>query len=135
MFKLEHPANLISRMFILEYMREIGATALYAKADDEQKKHMFYKFTNEEGSIAEVDLNWEALIFEVTIPQLEFFLTNFVEEIEIIEAQRQGVYKEAREQMINEQLNAPTDINIYDIAQADMSNRNKIIGDNGFSSN
>lgn len=129
MFKLEHPANLISRMFILEYMREIGAKALYAKADDEQKKHMFYKFTNEDGSITEVDLNWEALMFEVTIPQLEFFLENFVDEIQIIEAQRQSIYKEAREGMVQEQLNAPVDINLYDIAQADMSKNN------GFSTN
>ena len=129
MFKLEHPANLISRMFILEYMREIGAKALYAKADDEQKKHMFYKFTNDDNTITEVDLNWEALMFEVTIPQLEFFLENFVDEIQIIEAQRQSIYKEAREKMVQEQLNTPVDINLYDIAQADMSKNN------GFSTN
>ena len=94
MFKLEHPANLISRMFILEYMREIGAKALYAKANDEQKKHMFYKFTNDSGSITEVDLNWEALMFEVTIPQLEFFLELFVDEIQIIEVYIKKLEKE-----------------------------------------
>ena len=58
-FKLQHPGDLISRLFILEYMREIGAKALYEKANSEQKKQLFYKFIDEDYAVLKNKYNLE----------------------------------------------------------------------------
>lgn len=129
MFKTQHPADLVSRMFILEYMRELGAETLYEKASPEQKKNMFYKFSDDDGNIS-VDLNWEALLFECTILQLEGLVKHFVKEIEKIEEARQELYKKKAAQRIEEELKQPVDINLMDFAAAKIKenkDNNKLI--------
>lgn len=119
-FKLQHPGDLISRLFILEYMREIGAKALYEKANSEQKKQLFYKFIDEDSNIEEVDVNWEFCLFEATLPQLDYFISNFVDEVQEIEAKRQQFYKQQSQRIVEENIAKPVDISVYDMAKAEM---------------
>lgn len=119
-FKLQHPGDLISRLFILGYMREIGAKALYEKANSEQKKQLFYKFIDEDSNIEEVDVNWEFCLFEATLPQLDYFISNFVDEVQEIEAKRQQVYKQQSQKIVEENIAKPVDISVYDMAKAEM---------------
>lgn len=119
-FKLQHPGDLISRLFILEYMREIGAKALYEKANSEQKKQLFYKFIDEDSNIEEVDVNWEFCLFEATLPQLDYFISNFVDEVQEIEAKRQQFYKQQSQKIVEENIAKPVDISVYDMAKAEM---------------
>ena len=119
-FKLQHPGDLISRLFILEYMREISAKALYEKANSEQKKQLFYKFIDEDSNIEEVDVNWEFCLFEATLPQLDYFISNFVDEEQAIEAKRQQFYKQQSQKIVEENIARPVDISVYDMAKAEM---------------
>jgi hypothetical protein len=125
-FKLQHPANLISRMFILEYMREISAKTLYEKANKEQRKQLFYKFIDEDTNIEEIDVNWEFCLFEATLTQLDYFINNFTKEIEIIEVKRQQFYKQESKKIIEENIKAPTSISIYDMAKTEMDKNRDI---------
>jgi len=130
MFKLEHPSNLITRMFILEYIKEIGPKALYEKANATERKDLFYKFTDESKGIEEVDINWESLLFRITLSQLEIFLSKFMTEIENIDALRQVALKARAEEKVQEEVATPTDINIYDMAQTEIrknQNNSKLI--------
>ena len=131
-FKLQHPEDLISRLFILEYMREIGADALYKKSTKEQKKQLFYKYTSEDAT-TQVDVNWEYCIFNTTLVQLAAFMDSFLGEIETIEARRENFLKRQKAETFEEKLAAPVDVNIMDIAKASMNvTKNKIIGTDGF---
>jgi hypothetical protein len=127
-FKFQHPSDLISRLFILEYMREIGASTLYSKANKHQRNKFFYKFTSEdtEGTqeIESVDINYEYCLFIATLHELESFLKLFLDEIEQVEASRQKIYKEAKKKLIEERIKAPVDINIMDLAQTEINKNN-----------
>ena len=125
MFKLQHPSDLISRMFILEYMRELGAQQMYNKANKYQKKELFYKFIDEENNIEAVDINWEYCIFEATIFQLEGLCKLFLKEIKDIEEKREKFYKQQVEQIGEERAAQPVDINIMDLAATEISKNNK----------
>lgn len=125
-FKLQHPADLISRMFILEYMREISAKTLYEKANKEQRKQLFYKFIDEDTNIEEIDINWEFCLFEATLTQLDYFINNFTKEIEIIEVKRQQFYKQESKKITEENIKAPTSISIYDMAKTEMDKNRDI---------
>lgn len=118
-FKFQHPSDLISRLFILEYMKEVDTKVLYEKANKYQKELMFYKFSNGE-DFEEVDINWEYCLFEATLYQLENFMKNFLEEIEEVEAKRSKLYEKAREDLIQEKLREPVDINIMDLAKTEI---------------
>lgn len=122
LFKLQPPENLLSRLYILEYLREIGAKALYEKSNDVQKKQFFYKFTSEDVAIEEVDLNWEYSLFEATMPQLEFLIENFIEEVEEIEKQRKEVFEKLKADNRKERMEAPASVSVYDLAKTSMEN-------------
>lgn len=119
-FKLTHPEDLISRLFILDYMREIGPKALYEKANETQKKLFFYKFLAEENQIEEVDINWEFCLFAATMQQLEFFMQSFLEEIKEIDSKFTEDNRKRSEQAIRDQIAAPASISIYDMANSEM---------------
>lgn len=127
-FKHEHPSNLISRLFMLEYIREIGADTLYTKANKYQKEKFFYKFSSDDG-VEALDINYEYCLFIATLHELEGLLKFFLDELEEIEAQRAETYKVEREKLIEEQAAAPVDINIMDLAQTEINKNdgNKLI--------
>lgn len=118
-FKFQHPSDLISRLFILEYMREIGADVLYTKANKHQKEKFFYKFTTEDEQEA-VDINYEYCTFLATLYELESFLKLFLDEIAEVEASREKIYEAAKEKIIEERQAMPADINVMDLAQTEI---------------
>jgi len=119
-FKHTHPKDLLARLFILEYMREIGAKVLYEKANKYQQKDMFYKFTAEDDSET-VDLNYEFCLFMATLHQLENFLKLFLEEIEKIDEGRKVIYKKIEEDRQQEEVMQPVNINIMDLANTEIN--------------
>jgi len=127
-FKLQHPQSLISRMFILEYMKELTPELLYSKANEYQKNKFFYKFYDDENS-EQVDMNWEYLLFHATMAELEYFMKNFLEELLEIDAKMKVTLERMKAEAIVEQSREPVDINIMDIAQAEINrSKGKIIG-------
>lgn len=124
-FKLQHPADIISRLFILQYMRKLDNRLLYDKANKAQKQNLFYKFTLDENpEIEEVDINWEYALFKATLPELEFFMKNFLNEIEEIDKQdKKDLEKQARD-LQNEAMSTPVDINIMDLANTKIKEAN-----------
>lgn len=127
MFKLQHPANLVSRLFILEYMREIDTDKMYKKANKHQKKDLFYKFINEEDNTESVDINWEYCLFQATLPQLEHFIKDFMPDIKLIEEKREAFYKQQIKEQAEYEAAQPIDINVMDMAQTEI-NKNKASG-------
>lgn len=132
MFKQQHPQDLISRLFILEYVRELGADTLYEKANKHQKENLFYKFTDDEDNES-IDLNWEACLFEASIPQLSAVLTRHLPAIEIIDARRNEELKKLNEKQIEDEISEPVDINLMDLAKEDIarSKNGKLKGSDG----
>ena len=127
-FKLQHPQTLISRMFILEYMKELTPTLLYSKANEYQKNKFFYKFYDDENS-EQVDMNWEHLLFHASMTELENFMKEFLQELLEIDAKMKITLEKMKAEAIVEQSREPVDINIMDIAQAEINrSKGKIIG-------
>lgn len=118
--KFQHPQDLISRLFILEYMREIKAPILYEKANKHQKKSLFYKFIDDDNKET-VDINWEFCIFGATLHQLESFMEMFLEEINGVEAAREVLYKDLKQAAAKQILETPMDINVMDLAQTEVN--------------
>lgn len=124
-FKHQHPSNLISRLFMLEYMRELSAPVLYAKANKHQREKMFYRFFMEDSEEDQIDINYEYCTFIATLHELEILLSKFLEEIDVIEDKRDKIYKAVIEEKQEEERITPTDINIMDLAQTEINKNNK----------
>lgn len=123
-FKLQHPQDLVSRLFILEYIRELGVDVIKEKLDNSQHPKWVYTFEDEDGS-KQYDLNWEYLIFVITLPELSKIMEKYLDEIEIIETGRKERHSKLLEIKLREEMQA--DISLYDLAQSDMKNqKNKL---------
>lgn len=128
MFKLQDPQDLVTKMYILEYMREISADTMYQRATEDQKRNFFYKFENDESTVA-VDFNWEYCIFEATMIEMEYFIELFLPEIEEIETKRKAFLTMMAQKRHEEEMKMPVDINLMDVAKAAINDsRGKIIG-------
>ena len=112
LFKLQHPEDLISRLFILEYIRELGVEKIKEKLTEGETKFWLYSFKGD-NSETQYDFNWEYLLFVIPLPNLSKITERYLEDIEGIEAK------------IQEELSRPADINLYDIAKADMDGQSK----------
>lgn len=129
LFKLQNPMDVLTRALILEYFRELSAEVMYKEVNKEQQKLFFYKYTTGDIREAEeisVDFNWEFLLFEASMAQLDFLSENFADRIIEIETARQKIYKEfteTREAKLRAGLNVPVDINLMDIARADINDK------------
>lgn len=125
MFKFQQPSDLISRLYILEYMREIGAEKMYPKCNKYQQENFFYKFLDED-QVEAVDLNWEHCLFMATMYELEKLMENFTEELSEVEVARNEYLMKCKHQLIQEQidehLSEPVDINLMSVAKAEMQN-------------
>lgn len=124
MFKLQHPKDLVSKMFILEYMRELSTQKMYDKANKYQKKELFYKFIDEESNTESIDINWEYCIFEATIYQLEALVVHFLDDIKSIDDKRKDFYNKQLEEKAAYEATLPTDINIMDMAATEIKKNN-----------
>ena len=121
MFKLQHPQDLVSRLFILEYIKELGPDTIKEKLTDGEANFWLYKFEGEEK--IEYDFNWEYLLFVIPLSNLSHIMERYLNEVEKIEEKRQSEYNRYKEEHLKEELAKPVDINIYDIARADMKNQ------------
>ena len=121
MFKLQHPQDLVSRLFILEYIKELGPDTIKEKLTDGEANFWLYKFEGEEK--VEYDFNWEYLLFVIPLSNLSHIMERYLEEVEKIEEKRQSEYNRYKEEHLKEELAKPVDINIYDIARADIKNQ------------
>ena len=121
MFKLQHPQDLVSRLFILEYIRELGPNTIKEKLTDGEANFWLYKFEGEEK--IEYDFNWEYLLFIIPLSNLSHIMERYLDEVEKIEEKRQSEYNRYKEEHLKEELAKPVDINIYDIARADIKNQ------------
>ena len=121
MFKLQHPQDLVSRLFILEYIKELGPDIIKEKLTDGEANFWLYKFEGEEK--VEYDFNWEYLLFVIPLSNLSHIMERYLDEVEKIEQKRQSEYNRYKEEHLKEELAKPADINLYDIARADMKNQ------------
>ena len=121
MFKLQHPQDLVSRLFILEYIKELGPNTIKEKLTDGEANFWLYKFEGEEK--IEYDFNWEYLLFVIPLSNLSHIMERYLDEVEKIEQKRQSEYNRYKEEHLKEELTKPADINLYDIARADMKNQ------------
>ena len=119
-YKLQHPADLISRMFILEYMKDVDKQIMYDKANKHLKEAMFYKYSTDDG-FEGIDLNWEYLLFTATLHQLSKFMQNFEKEVLAIEEKRKVIYEKAATEHIESKIATPVDINLMDLAQTEIN--------------
>ena len=120
----QHPEDLISRLFILEYVRELGVEKIREKLTEGEIKFWLYSFEGD-NSETQYDFNWEYLLFVIPLPNLSKITERYLEDIENIEAKRQKKYVAFREAKMQEELSKPADINLYDIAKADMNGQSK----------
>ena len=121
MFKLQHPQDLVSRLFILEYIKELGPNTIKEKLTDGEANFWLYKFEGEEK--IEYDFNWEYLLFVIPLSNLSHIMERYLDKVEKIEEKRQSEYNKYKEEHLKEELAKPVDINIYDIARADIKNQ------------
>ena len=121
MFKLQHPQDLVSRLFILEYIKELGPNTIKEKLSEGEANFWLYKFEGEEK--VEYDFNWEYLLFVIPLSNLSHIMERYLDEVEKIEEKRQSEYNRYKEEHLKEELAKPVDINIYDIAKADIKNQ------------
>ena len=123
-FKLQHPQDLVSRLFILEYIRELGVDVIRQKLDDVQHVKWVYTFEDQDGS-KQYDLNWEYLVFAISLPELSKIMEKYLDEIEVIESKRKERHTKLLETKLEQEMQA--DISLYDLAQSDMRNqKNKL---------
>ena len=121
MFKLQHPQDLVSRLFILEYIKELGPDTIKEKLTDGEANFWLYKFEGEKK--IEYDFNWEYLLFVIPLSNLSHIMERYLDEVEKIEEKRQSEYNRYKEEHLKEELAKPVDINLYDIARADIKNQ------------
>ena len=121
MFKLQHPQDLVSRLFILEYIKELGPNTIKEKLSEGEANFWLYKFEGEEK--VEYDFNWEYLLFVIPLSNLSHIMERYLDEVEKIERKRQSEYNRYKEEHLKEELAKPADINLYDIARADIKNQ------------
>lgn len=118
-FKTDLPQNLITRLFVLEYIRLIPLANLYEKANKKQKELYFYKYSDNENKV-QFDLNWEYLLFEASLSQLEFFVSECPEDIAQAEKIILNEIKSKlpnKNQKENEQSLNEVDVNLYEMAK------------------
>ena len=126
MFKLQQPQDLVSRLFILEYIKELGPNTIKEKLSEGEANFWLYKFEGEEK--VEYDFNWEYLLFAIPLSNLSHIMERYLDEVEKIEQKRQSEYSRYKEEHLKEELAKPADINLYDIARADMKNQSSKLG-------
>ena len=123
MFKLQQPQDLVSRLFILEYIRELGVDTIREKLTLGEMRLWLYSFTGEEGPEVEYDFNWEFLLFTIPMSNLAKIIERYLDDILKIDSKREADMEKMRKDFFKEQMSAPVDINVYDLAQADMKNQ------------
>ena len=87
MFKLQHPQDLVSRLFILEYIKDLGPNTIKEKLTEGESNFWLYNFKGEEDTL-EYDFNWEYLLFVIPLSNLSHIMERYLGEVEEIEKKR-----------------------------------------------
>ena len=122
MFKLQHPQDLVSRLFILEYIKELGVDIIQPKLTEGEVHFWLYKFEGEEK--VDYDFNWEYLLFVIPLSNLSHIMERYLDEVEEIEKKRQSQYKKLIQEKYEQEAAEPAEINLYDYAKADIEQKN-----------
>lgn len=117
-FKLQHPQDLISRLFMLEYIRELGIETILSKLSEGEKKFWAYKFESEDSE--EYDFNWEYLLFVIPVNNMSNIMERYLSEIDKIEENRKTLLDKQREAVIEERIGTPASINLMDYAKSEI---------------
>ena len=117
-FKQQHPQDIVTRALMLDYLKEIGAKKVYDKFGD-LDLGIFYTFTMETDGVEEVDFNWEALLFTVTLDQLNALMNALEDELLEVEEQQGKII--AEEQAKKLAGGTPVDINLLSYAKAKLA--------------
>lgn len=123
MFKLQHPQDLVSRLFILEYIKELGVDIIQPKLTEGEAHFWLYKFEGEENTVQH-DFNWEYLLFVIPLSNLSHIMERYLDEVEEIEKKRQSQYKKLIQEKYEQEAAEPAEINLYDYAKADIEQKN-----------
>ena len=123
MFKLQHPQDLVSRLFILEYIKELGVDIIQPKLAEGEAHFWLYKFEGEDNTV-QYDFNWEYLLFVIPLSNLSYIMERYLDEVEEIEKKRQAQYKKLIQEKYEQEATEPAEINLYDYAKADIEQKN-----------
>lgn len=123
MFKLQHPQDLVSRLFILEYIKELGVDIIQPKLTEGEAHFWLYKFEGEDNTV-QYDFNWEYLLFVIPLSNLSHIMERYLDEVEEIEKKRQSQYKKLIQEKYEQEVAEPAEINLYDYAKADIEQKN-----------
>ena len=123
MFKLQHPQDLVSRLFILEYIKELGVDTIQPKLTEGEAHFWLYKFKGEDDKV-QYDFNWEYLLFVIPLSNLSYIMERYLDEVEEIEKKRQAQYKKLIQEKYEQEATEPAEINLYDYAKADIEQKN-----------
>ena len=123
MFKLQHPQDLVSRLFILEYIKELGVDIIQPKLTEGEAHFWLYKFEGEDNTV-QYDFNWEYLLFVIPLSNLSYIMERYLDEVEEIEKKRQAQYKKLIQEKYEQEATEPAEINLYDYAKADIEQKN-----------
>ena len=123
MFKLQHPQDLVSRLFILEYIKELGPNLIKEKLSEGEANFWLYKFEGEDNTV-QYDFNWEYLLFVIPLSNLSHIMERYLDEVEEIEKKRQAQYKKLIQEKYEQEATEPAEINLYDYAKADIEQKN-----------
>lgn len=123
MFKLQHPQDLVSRLFILEYIKELGVDIIQPKLTEGETHFWLYKFEGEDNTV-QYDFNWEYLLFVIPLSNLSHIMERYLDEVEEIEKKRQSQYKKLIQEKYEQEVAEPAEINLYDYAKADIEQKN-----------
>ena len=123
MFKLQHPQDLVSRLFILEYIKELGVDIIQPKLTEGEAHFWLYKFEGEDNKV-QYDFNWEYLLFVIPLSNLSHIMERYLDEVEEIEKKRQAQYKKLIQEKYEQEAAEPAEINLYDYAKADIEQKN-----------
>ena len=123
MFELQHPQDLVSRLFILEYIKELGVDIIQPKLTEGEAHFWLYKFEGEENTV-QYDFNWEYLLFVIPLSNLSHIMERYLDEVEEIEKKRQSQYKKLIQEKYEQEAAEPAEINLYDYAKADIEQKN-----------
>lgn len=123
MFKLQHPQDLVSRLFILEYIKELRVDIIQPKLTEGEAHFWLYKFEGEDNTV-QYDFNWEYLLFVIPLSNLSHIMERYLDEVEEIEKKRQSQYKKLIQEKYEQEAAEPAEINLYDYAKADIEQKN-----------
>ena len=123
MFKLQHPQDLVSRLFILEYIKELGVDIIQPKLTEGEAHFWLYKFEGEDNTV-QYDFNWEYLLFVIPLSNLSHIMERYLDEVEEIEKKRQSQYKKLIQEKYEQEAAESAEINLYDYAKADIEQKN-----------